>query len=372
MDISTLPKVNFASASYDDLLENLKSLTEEQLGRTLERADPVMLLLKSNLLAIMQLRELIDYAAKQNLLAYSSGNFLEHLGALVGVSRLPATAAVTTVELQLSAARNVNTIIKAGTRITAGDGVNFLLDNNVIFAPGETSKTEKASCAQVGTVGNGYAVGELHIIVDPQPYLASIINISVSEGGADIESDDKLRARIQEVPESFSNAGSIGAYKYFTQQVSSNISDVLVRSEFPGQVAVYVLMEGGELPGTEMLDKIQAALNDEKVRPLTDLVEVKLPEEVFFDLSMTYYIARSQATNAPTIMSNVEKAAQNFITWQAAALGRDIIPDELVKLARNAGAKRLEIASPAFQVIPENAVARCNNFSISFGGIEND
>ena len=236
----------------------------------------------------------------------------------------------------------------------------------------ETSATVKATCLEYGEVGNNYAAGELKNIVDPQPFLASIINLTETEGGADVESDDNYRQRIHEAPEKFSNAGSRGAYSFFAKSASALISDVYVESESPGEVSVYVLLKDGELPDTEMLNKVAEVLNDKSIRPLTDLVHVKVPPVVNYDIEARYYISRDNATVATTIQSRCEKAVEEYIAWQKKKLGRDVNPTELMYLIRAAGAKRVVILSPNFQVVQPNAVAVAQNINVTYGGIEDE
>lgn len=372
MEFKDLPKLTFADADIDTMLENALTIVRGLLKREISRADPLMLFIKSFLAIIVQQRLLIDDLAKMNLLAYSKGDALEHLGVLVGVYRLPAAAAVTTVEVTLSAPRQRAVTIMKGTRVHAGDNVNFALDEAVIFPSGETSTTVSATCLQTGDIGNGYKAGDLCHIVDPQPFLASIVNITESEGGADIEDDDSLRERIHEAPEKFSNAGSAGAYAYWAKTASNLISDVYVISEYPGEVSVYVLLDGGEIPNTEMLNTVADVLNDRKIRPLTDLVHVKPPNVLYYDIDVRYYIARTDAVSAVTIQQRCESAVDDYIFWQKKKLGRDINPTELMYLIRSAGAKRAEIISPTFTLVPPNAVALAQNVTVSYGGIEDD
>ena len=372
MNLKDLPELTFVDANVDELLEKALQLVREILKREISRADPLMLFIKSLLAVIVQQRLLIDTIAKQNLLAYAKGNNLEHLGVLVGVERLPATAATTTVEVKLSAARQRATPIVKGTRVTAGDGVNFALDEGIVFAAGETSTTVHATCLEVGEVGNGYKIGELKNIVDPQPFLASIENVTESTGGADVEDDDSYRLRIQEAPEKFSNAGSKGAYEFWAKSASALISDVYVISEAPGEVTVYVLLEGGELPNEEMLETVADVLNADSVRPLTDLVHVLPPHILKYDVEVVYYISRSDAVSAITIQERCEKAVEEFISWQKLKLGRDINHTELYYKLRAAGAKRAVILAPDFVTVPNDTVALAERISVSYGGIEDD
>ena len=372
MNFSDLPELTFASADPQQTDLEIVGTVENILGRTLERADPLRLYLRGIEAIIIQQRLLIDETAKQNLLFYSTGKNLEHLGILVGCERLPATYATTTAEIILSAPLAKVSVIPAGTRFHSGDNNYFALDTDIIFLAGETVHTAKATCLTAGVDGNNYAVGELNKIVDPQPFLKSIINISESEGGSDVESDDSYRERIRQAPESFSNAGSEGAYIFFTKKTSSLITDVMVDSENPGEVDVYPLLDGGELPGTEMLEKIYETLSDKKVRPLTDNLFVKCPSTVDYDIEVKYLIAKSDADNEAKISAKVETAIEDFILWQKSKLGRDINDTELYWRIRSAGAKRAEIISPKFSVVPNNSIAVCDKKIIYYAGIEED
>ena len=97
MKLSDLPKINFATADPQQMAIEVVSTVEKLLGRTLERADPLRIFLRGVEAIIIQQRLLIDQTAKQNLLAYATGDYLDHLGALVGCTRLGASSAVTTV-----------------------------------------------------------------------------------------------------------------------------------------------------------------------------------------------------------------------------------------------------------------------------------
>lgn len=372
MTLADLPELTFATADPEEMALEIVGTVEELLQRKLERADPLRLFLRGVEAIIIQQRLLINELAKQNLLAYATGINLEHLGVLVGVERLPAAAATCTVEITLSAAREKSTVIQQGTRINAGDNVNFALDDAVIFLAGETVKIAKATCLETGETGNGYAIGELNKIVDPQPFLLSIKNITATEGGADIEDDDNYRVRIQQAPESFSVAGSAGAYEFHTKEVSTLISDVKVVSENPGEVTVWALLEGGVIPQDEILNAIREHLSADYIRPLTDTVIVKPPTEIKYNIELRYWIARSNQTQAVAIQAAAEKAVEDFVAWQRAKLGRDINPTELYFRLRSAGVKRAEILEPLFLATPDNAVAIPNNITCIFAGLEDD
>lgn len=372
MELKKLPNLTFAESDPEKVDENITTTVEALLGRKLARADPLRLFLRGIEAVMVQQRLLIDEAAKQGLLAYATGDNLDHIGVLVGTDRLAADAATVTIRLSLSAKRETATVIPKGTRFTAGDGTMFALDADTVITAGETSIEAPATCTVTGAGGNDYAAGEIKTIVDPVPFLAEAVNTTTSAGGADAEEDDDYRERIHEAPEKFSTAGPTGAYEYHAKQASALISDVSVTSPSPGCVDVRPLLKGGVIPGDEVLEKVAEHLNDRTIRPLTDKVTVKAPDAVSYDVTVSYWIDRDDATDAAAIETAAETAVQDFVLWQKTRLGRDINPTELYYRLRAAGVKRAEIRAPVYTAITREQVAIAGTVKTTFEGLEDD
>ena len=372
MELKNLPSLSFAERDPATIETNILTTVEALLGRTLARADPLRLFLMGVEAIIVQQRELIDQAAKMNLLAYATGAYLDNIGVLVGTDRLLASAATTTLKFTLSAARTAATTIPEGTRATAGDGVLFALNENTIIPAGETTITARATCTTTGAAGNGYAPGEIKTIVDPVPFVAAVVNTTATEGGADTESDDDYRERIHEAPEKLSTAGPAAAYEYYAKTASALIIAAPAFRASPGVVRVRPLLKGGELPGTEILDAVSAVLNDKTIRPLTDKVLVEAPEKVSYNVNLKYWIDRDDATGAVAIEKAVTNAVNEFVTWEKSKLGRDINQTELYYRIRAAGAKRAVITEPVDTVVGEEQVAIADSITVTLGGLEDD
>ncbi|MDD6397202.1 MAG: baseplate J/gp47 family protein [Anaerovibrio sp.] len=374
MALDTLPKITFAEMDSNIVDIEVVDTVEKFLGRKLGRADPVRLFLRGVEALLIQQRILIDEAAKMNLLAYSKGDYLDHLGALVGVERIPAAAAKTTMQLALSAARDTTTIIPKGTRFTAGDNIMFALDNTMVINSGEIEMQASATCTAKGELGNGYAIGEINKIADPIPFLASVSNTTVSDGGADIESDTSYRERIHIAPESFAVAGPAGAYEAIAKGASALISDVRAVNfaEEPGVVRLYVLLKNGKLPDEEMLKLVENACSARDVRPLTDKVMVLPPEKVEYDLNVSYWIDRDNAVSASNIQLAAEQAVKDYVSWQGAKIGRDINPTELIGRLREVGVKRVDVGDFAAKVIQPQQVAFAKSCNVRFEGLEDE
>lgn len=362
--------VLFADKDSEAIVEGLISRYEAAAGVTLYPGDPVRLFLETIAYIISYQRSLIDFTGKMNLLAYSSGNYLDHLGAFVGVTRLTAAPAVCTVRFTLSAPQIGSVIIPSGTRVSAGGNIYFATDAVTEIPEGDTYVDISVTAVQSGSSGNGLLSGQINVLVDPLPFIQSVANTSATTGGTDTETDDNFRERIQLAPESFSVAGPAGAYEFWARSAHPGISSVAVNSPTPGVVDFYPLLTGGEIPPDEIVQVVENMLTDEQVRPLTDDVHVYAPTASEYTLSVTYYIDRTKTTTAASIQAAVEAAVDAWILWQRERLGRDINPSELIHRMILAGAKRVVISSPAYTAMAFNQLAVCESRTVTFGGLE--
>ena len=362
--------VLFADKDSEAIVEGLISRYEAAAGVTLYPGDPVRLFLETIAYIISYQRSLIDFTGKMNLLAYSSGNYLDHLGAFVGVTRLPAAAAVCTVRFTLSASQIGSVIIPSGTRVSAGGNIYFATDTVIEIPEGDTYADISVTAVRSGSSSNGLLPGQINILVDPLPFIQSVANTTAATGGTDIETDDNFRERIQLAPESFSVAGPAGAYEFWARSAHPGISSVAVNSPTPGIVNIYPLMAEGQIPSDEIIQMVEDVLTDEQVRPLTDDVHVYTPTASEYTLSVTYYIDRAKTTTATSIQVAVEAAVDAWILWQRERLGRDINPSELIHRMIAAGAKRVVVSSPEYTSMAFNQLAVCSSSTVNFGGLE--
>lgn len=366
--------INFCSKDVDTITQEVISRYESITGRSLARADPVRLFLNAVIYELVLQRNSIDLAAKMNLLAYAYGDYLDHLGALLGVYRLKASSATCTVQFTLSAALNYSVTIPEGTRITPDGKLYFATTSDIVITAGNTQGIITAKCDTPGISGNDYVAGQINQIVDPFPYGLTGENITASSGGEDTETDEAFRARIQIAPEHYTNAGSIEGYRYYALSADPNIVDVSILTPpdvSPGNVWIYVLMSGGALPDADTLNKVLDVCSGEDVRPDTDYVHVAAPEVVYYSVEVNYWVDSQDSVMLETIQDNVQKAVYDWIEWQASKIGRDINPSQLHHDIISAGAKRCEIISPVFSVLTNYQTAFVvSPLSIIFQGLE--
>ena len=373
-----LPEIQFTDADTDKVKQAIVTGYETVSGRSLAAGDPIRLFLEAIAAIIVQLLDSINQTGKMNLLAYAIGSYLDHIGILTDTERVESAAATTTVRFTLSAAQTSAVTIPKGTRVTNEDMKIYFATNKVLTIPaGDTSGTVESTCTETGASGNGYVAGQLTKLVDPVAYVESVANTTTSSGGDDEEDDDAFRERIRISPEKYSVAGPYGAYEYWAKTASTLIEDVTVlgpesKKVNDGEVYVYPLLSGGELPDDEILTKVSNVLNDEKIRPLTDHVYVKKPTAVSYDLTVTYYVSKSNKEQSSAIQAAVSSAIDAYVLWQKSELGRDIDPSKLVQMIVDAGGVKVNVTSPAVTTIDDDSVAICNTKTVTFGGVVDD
>ena len=351
--------VNFISTSPADTVADLRSDYQEISGEPLTPASPENLLLHTYGYAETRLRMAIQYVAEQNLVAFAQGSTLEALGLLVGVSRLTETPARLTVEYVLATPASTVVTVPAGSSIL-GDGIRFQTETRAQFLPGESTIQVQAIAVVPGESMNGIGVGWLTEPGEPLPSNVpfTVSNITASAGGAAIEGDEPLRARIMLAPEQFTVAGPAGAYQFHAFSSSPAIVDVAVRGQelvadpsilppggpIPGQVWVYPLTRTG-FPSAEILELVSAALSPEDVRPLTDWVTVKSPEAIAYAIDVEVRVAAGHI--AETVIRDVRVAMEELVGELSQRLGNVVVPSIIICRAQTVpGVASVTLASP--------------------------
>lgn len=369
-----LPEVAFIETDSDTIEADIINEYETAAGRTLAKGDPVRLFLETIAAIIIQQRAAINLAARQNLLSYAQGEYLDALGIYLSVERLPEAKSVTTIQFTLSQALANPFTIPQGFEVTNGI-VTFSTDHELTIPAGSITGTVDATCTTAGEAGNDYLPGQVNTIVSPITFLAEAVNTSTTAGGADAESDEAYAERLRLAPNAFSVAGPSKAYEFHTYTVSSAIIDVSVTTPQPGYVNIYPLLTDGSQPPEELLEDIADHLNGESIRPLTDYVQVLAPTAVNYTINIDYWIAEKDRDRVDAIKTAVAAAVEQYRLWQQAKIGRDIAPEKLLAMAVNAGASRIDastLAPNTFITVDDSQVAQCTAVTVTYQGLKNE
>ncbi|KKI46745.1 baseplate protein [Obesumbacterium proteus] len=371
-----LAEPDFIARDPAEITAEIIAQYEEQAGKKLYPAQIERLFIDQIAWRETLLRIAVQEAAKQNLVAYATAPALDYLGELVGVHRLPAHPAQTTLRFSVNSAQSINCLIPLGTRACATDSMIFLTDADVVLPAGKLAVDVTATCILDGESGNHWQPAQISTLLDDIGEVDfSVVNSTESTGGSDEESDVQLRERITLAPESFSNAGSYGAYRFHTYSVHPSIVDVAVKGPSeglePGCVEVYPLVKDG-MPSPELLAEVAMKVNAEKIRPLTDSVSVKSPTQV--EYAITALLTLYTSADRETTLAQAKQAAEEYASAIRSKLGNDIVPHQLVRVLQVSGVYNVELVSPVDNVnriLAAHEWANCTAIDLSVTGVEN-
>lgn len=362
-----LPEPNFIDRDPDTITREWVELYEKKSGKVLQPAQIERLMVDVGAYRETVLRMKIQETAKQNLLSYAPLDILEHIGEPLGVRKLLADCSVTALKFSIDEPLDFDFKINAGCEVESKDGlVIFQTTQDVTLKAGETSVTVEAICETPGSIGNNYIIGSINNLITPLSYISNVENITVSSGGADDEEADGLRERIRQAPEKFSNAGSRGAYRYHTLSAHQSIIDVAITSPSPGVVNIYPLTKDGN-PSSEILEIVQKYLSDDKIRPLTDYVQVLSPEKINFSIKATIYLYKDSDENS--VLTTINNKLKEYKIALSEKLGKDVIQTQIISILNSVyGVFKVVLQSPEDIEISEFQWANFVDFQITVGG----
>ena len=225
------------------LIDEYKAAYKEITGETPIVPDEDKAAMYAEAQTLYQLMATIDDKAKQNLLKYARGKYLDNLALRYGLTRKKEEKAAVMIRFTLSAPRENVVAIPTGTRVTGAAGkIYFATDEYAEILPGEKSVDVICTSTSGGNAVNNFAIGELNLLADPIAYISSVQNIELPVGGADKEDDQSFAERIYAARNEYSTTGAEDAYIYYTKSYSTAIDDVVVKNPTDAEINIYILL----------------------------------------------------------------------------------------------------------------------------------
>lgn len=195
--------------------------------------------------------------------------------------------------------------------------------------------------------------------------LAIFYGVTRLSVGEDQEDDEAFRARILQAIKGSSTAGSKEFYKSKALSSSTLVKNVNVVNSSEGVVDIYVLStEGDGVPDQALLDAVDAVVNDENIRVLTDTVNT-LPAE---KLDVTVTATVSLRPEAP--QSTFDTLAASFTEEfnKQKALGRDITISWIVAKLMATGVYSVSLDLPVTDItVADNQFANLLQVNLTQG-----
>lgn len=360
-----LPEPHFVDRDPRAILRECIERYEELAERALVPSQVERLII--DLIAYREtlVRVAIQEAAKQNLRRYARYPMIDYLAEILGAERLPARRAATTERFALAEARPIATIIPEGTRVRSKDGrVTFRLDVDAIIGPGETFVDEEIVATEAGPAANGYAPGQVSVLVDSIPGVTAS-NLTETSGGAPAEDSDRLRDRMPLVVDEDAVAGPEAAYRALSLRAHPDVLDVHVGNPAPMVVEVTVLASYG-VPSSALLDTVRAELTPETRRPIGDIVEVAAASP--HDYTIVARLQLYRGARAADAVAAAERAAELYRDQRGAGLGRSPVPSQIVAALKVPGVYSVAVDEPGEATVGRTAWARCTAITIYVDG----
>lgn len=183
-----------------------------------------------------------------------------------------------------------------------------------------------------------------------------------------MEEDDDYRRRLALKPESYSTAGSEGAYIFHGLSADGRVRDIAVDSPTPGGIVVYVLSrEGDGTPDDALLRAVETRLSGKTVRPLCESVCVK-PATI-----VKYAVKARIFTYAGPDTSLVLAAAKDVLATyqeQHRRFGQSHTRSGINAALVRPGVQRAEIEQPAHDMACGVGQALyCTGSDVTFAGV---
>lgn len=181
------------------------------------------------------------------------------------------------------------------------------------------------------------------------------------------ESDADLRRRVQLSLEGFSTAGPSGAYVFHALSADGDVLDASATSPEPGDVLVTLLSRSGDgTASPAVIAAVEAALNDEDVRPLCDSVAVQSAEIVDYTIEATIYCL--PGPDASTVIAAAQDAAEAYAEAQH-RLGLSVTLSGIYAALHQPGVARVDLVEPTANItIAPTQASSCTGITLTNGG----
>lgn len=178
------------------------------------------------------------------------------------------------------------------------------------------------------------------------------------------ENDTDLRRRTQLALEGFTTAGSEGSYVFWGLGSHPQVKDISVSSPIPGEVLVTVLSRlGNGTPTTDILNSVDATLNKQDIRPLTDVVVVQGANVFTYQVRATLYL---YAGPDPDVVQQTAQAQLLEYCNGRHKIGQRVALSGIYSALQVEGVERVELLTPLEDLVSsETQAAYCSGIQIS-------
>lgn len=190
---------------------------------------------------------------------------------------------------------------------------------------------------------------------------------ATADDPAVMESDERLRRRVQLSFEAFSTAGSAGAYVFHALSAAPALADATAVKTAPGEVTVTLLGAAADMaPTPAEIDAVRRRLSADTVRPLTDVVVVRAP--TVMPTTITVALTILPGPDAEVVRAEAEARIRALVA-ETRRLGADLQRSAIFARAHVAGVHHATVAEPAADIAVDRlAAVRVTAVTVTIAG----
>ena len=289
--------------------------------------------------AIHELFGYQDWIADQAFPDIAQSAELHRWAAIWGVIPVPASRA----EGAILVAGTAGTVIPAGTLWRSGAAQDYMTDAEFTIPAAGTGNTD-ITAVDAGAAGNAVA-GVILNLVNPIAGLTGQSNVSTAlEGGADLESDASVRARLLARIQNPPRGGTSEDYEFWSESAHPDVTRAWARplAGGLGTVTVYFMTDDATangIPNAATVTVVDAYIGG--LRPVTADVTVSGPTPAVLNFTINALTPMTQA-----VQDAVEAELQDLIRRETEPGGTLLVSHIREAISTSAGETDHELVSP--------------------------
>ena len=274
--LETLPSPSILELpSFSEILEDNKTLLKKVNSdyNLMIEDDNIMPLLEAFAYRELHLRAMVNLKVKNMLPHYATGNDLDNFifGFYGGVRRLKGAYPYATFEFKLKKESLLHEgeflTISEGEILTSPRGERGRLTQNITLSTHKPKATGKVELLEL------IESSESELTMLNSYFDVEVKPLGVFMHGARAEDDNRFLERALLSLNRFSTAGAEGSYYYHIMNADVRVDTTYVYSPKAGVVRV-ILDNFEQDMDSYIVKRISQILNDDKIKPLTDKIEV--------------------------------------------------------------------------------------------------
>ena len=297
--------IDFTQYTYQNLLSDMLSRVPDTYDK--RDTSPIPTALGPAAWALEGFYLTLNQVQQQAFIQTSSGQSLDYLAVIGGLTRYPSSAAV-----RLGV---FNTSVPIGSRFSTINGTESI--NFAVTAATDTANQYQLTAETPGTIGNEYTGPILPITTIPGLTSAQITDILVP--GDDTETDEELRQRLITALNERPFGGNIASYREYVLAIDG-VGAVQVYPTWNGGGTVKLSVLGADfLPASaELVENVQNAVDPPPnqglglgTAPIGAKVTVTAPTELTVNVSAT--VTLSPGSSTEQVQPLVEAALEAYL-----------------------------------------------------------